>query len=103
MLCVRLAPVLEVRPIGAVRPDGIFSIGVVNELGSPVCDCCHRASFIVGEGTERIRSVGIKKKRYFLGVYDRFDADQPIYRWRAWYAMLVTGQHSMACKLRPLT
>src|ERR1017187_10306647 len=39
------APKLEVLPIGTVGPNRVFGFGIVDELGSPVCDFRQWADF----------------------------------------------------------
>src|ERR1022692_3892572 len=46
---MRLAPVREVIPIGTVGPNGVFRLGLLDELGSPVCDLRQWADFGVRE------------------------------------------------------
>src|ERR1017187_536925 len=42
---MRLAPGREVIPIGTVGPNGVFRLGLLDELGSPVCDLRQWADF----------------------------------------------------------
>src|ERR1035441_7619784 len=42
---MRLAPGREVIPIGTVGPNGVFGLGLLDKLGSPVCDFRQWAEF----------------------------------------------------------
>src|ERR1039458_2859533 len=63
---MRLAPGLEVGPIGTVGPNGVFRFRLLDELGSPVCDFRQWADFGVRGSVGKDEVGGHQKMRLSL-------------------------------------
>src|ERR1019366_5053954 len=63
---MRLAPGREVIPIGTVGPNGVFRLGLLDELGSPVCYFRQWAEFGVRGSVGKDEVGGHQKRRLNL-------------------------------------
>src|ERR1017187_3576684 len=63
---MRLAPGREVIPIGTVGPNGVFGLGLLDELGSPVCDFRQWAEFGVRGSVGKDEVGGHQERRLNL-------------------------------------
>src|ERR1039457_2794161 len=63
---MRLAPGREVIPIGTVSPNSVLRLGLLDELGSPVCDFRQWAEFGVRGSVGKDEVGGHQKRRLTL-------------------------------------